>query len=222
MKMNTHKWTRRLVCSAAALMVCSLSLLSVSCSESDDNTESSEFNNWKERNETYWNSLYQTAKTNADGRWKILPTWTKDATASLKNTEYVIAHVEEEGSGTQCPLYTDTVRIHYAGRLIPTASYASGYLFDQSFTGTFNPKTAVPYQDRLSTFVDGFSTALLYMHEGDRWTVYIPSNLGYGSSERSSVPAYSNLVFDLTLVSFHHPGQQVPVWKAKRFTGLRE
>ena len=109
--------------------------LLASCGE-DDDSASGEFDNWQERNETYWNNLYQTARSNADGKWKILRTWSKDATAELKNTDYVIVHVEEQGSGTVSPLYTDSVRMHYVGHLMPSASYPQGYQFDKSYTGS--------------------------------------------------------------------------------------
>ena len=49
--------------------------------------------------------------------------------------------------------------------------------------------------------VDGFSTALQNMVEGDRWIVYIPYQLGYGSSEVASIRGtnYSTMRFDITL-----------------------
>jgi FKBP-type peptidyl-prolyl cis-trans isomerase FklB len=50
--------------------------------------------------------------------------------------------------------------------------------------------------------VTGFGTALMRMHRGDRWRVYIPYQLAYGSSARSSIPAYSTLIFDLQLEDF--------------------
>ena len=43
---------------------------------------------------------------------------------------------------------------------------------------------------------------LMRMHRGDRWRVYIPYQLAYGSSARSSIPAYSTLIFDLQLEDF--------------------
>ena len=40
------------------------------------------------------------------------------------------------------------------------------------------------------------------MHRGDYWRIYIPYQLGYGGTARSSIPAYSTLVFDLRLEDF--------------------
>ena len=68
----------------------------------------------------------------------------------------------------------------------------------------------------VSNIIDGFSTALQHMHIGDRWEVYIPQQLGYGSKDDSAVPAYSTLRFDITLMAYYRAGQVVPAWKAKR------
>jgi FKBP-type peptidyl-prolyl cis-trans isomerase FklB len=62
------------------------------------------------------------------------------------------------------------------------------------------PKTLL-----ISSLVSGFATAVQNMHIGDRWLVYIPYDLGYGTTESSSstIPAYSTLVFDITLVAYY-------------------
>ena len=49
------------------------------------------------------------------------------------------------------------------------------------------------------------------MHKGDHWTIYIPYQLGYGSSKTGSVPAYSTLIFDLRLVGIAHVGQKLRI-----------
>jgi len=47
------------------------------------------------------------------------------------------------------------------------------------------------------------------MKPGDRWELYIPYECGYGSTDqvdyytgKTTIPAYSFLIFDITLVSF--------------------
>ena len=44
-------------------------------------------------------------------------------------------------------------------------------------------------------FIDGFTTALLKMHPGDHWQVFIPYQLAYGESGNSSIQGYSMLRF---------------------------
>ena len=91
------------------------------------------------------------------------------------------------------------VSVHYRGRLIPLYD-GSEFVFDQSFQGSLNSDVALPVQYAVSTVVTGWTTALQQMKVGDRWEVYIPSDLAYGEYGQSSIPGYSTLIFDITLV----------------------
>ena len=73
---------------------------------------------------------------------------------------------------------------------------------------TYSPEDYIIAHVEVS-LVDGFTTALMSMHRGDHWTVYIPHQLGYGTSASGTVPAYSTLIFDLRLVDFSHPGTKL-------------
>lgn len=194
-----------------------------SCSESDNEEE--EFPNWKKTNEQYFNNLYAMAKSSADmgdKSWKVIRQWSLEESTAKDPYDYIVVNVLENGTGSGCPLYTDSVKVHYEGRLLPSTSYPDGYVFDKSFTGDFNPATALPAKFAVSGMIDGFTTALQYMHIGDRWKVYIPYQLGYGSSASGSIPAYSTLVFDVTLVSYYRAGVEVPDSKARPATGWIE
>ena len=105
-------------------------------------------------------------------------------------------------------MYTDSVLIHYRGRLLPSTSYEEGYVIDESYTGEFNDETALPVKMYVGDLIDGFTTALMQMHIGDRWMVYIPNTLGYGSSESTNVPAYSMLRFDIKLVGYYRANHE--------------
>ena len=61
--------------------------------------------------------------------------------------------------------------------------------------------TMKPRTFAVSGVVKGFATALQNMHIGDRWQVYIPHQLAYGSSDTPGA-AYSTLIFDITLVGY--------------------
>lgn len=194
-----------------------------SCSESDNEEE--EFPNWKKTNEQYFNNLYAMAKSSADmgdKSWKVIRQWSLEESTAKDSYDYIVVNVLENGTDSGCPLYTDSVKVHYEGRLLPSTSYPDGYVFDKSFTGEFNPATALPAKFAVSGMIDGFTTALQYMHIGDRWKVYIPYQLGYGSSASGSIPAYSTLVFDVTLVSYYRAGVEVPDSKARPATGWIE
>ncbi len=196
-----------------------------SCSESDNEEE--EFPNWKKTNEQYFNNLYAMAKSSADmgdKSWKVIRKWSLEESTAKDPYDYIVVNVLENGTGSGCPLYTDSVKVHYEGRLLPSTSYPDGYVFDKSFTGEFNPATALPAKFAVSGMIDGFTTALQYMHIGDRWKVYIPYQLGYGKTASGSIPAYSTstLVFDVTLVSYYRAGVEVPDSKARPATGWIE
>ena len=232
----------------AFIGVAAVAFFMSSCSENDDTTN--EWENWQEKNETYWTNLYTQAQQQiaaGDSTWKIIPSWTlsgQTPTSANSNTtsrpmDYIIVHVEHSGTGKESPMYTDSVRIHYLGRLIPSPTYTSGYIFDASYdyTEPYNLQTMRPYTAVCRNFITGFTTALLNMHKGDRWLVYIPYELDYGASSPGSsttstgygssyststttgavtIQPYSNLIFDLTLVDYYKPGEKVPVAYSKK------
>lgn len=186
-----------------------------SCSESSDGVE--EYPDWQHTNDTYFEKLYTATKAKidqGDTSWKIIRSWSLESEAATKPYHYIIAHVESEGDGSIRPFYNDSVRVHYRGHLIPSTSYKSGYVFDQSYQGTFNSATAVPAKFQVSGVVNGFATALLNMHLGDRWEVYIPYYLGYGTDASQTIPGGSTLIFNIDLVGIYRAGTQVPDWKA--------
>ena len=188
-----------------------------SCSENDSDVE--EYPNWKATNDKFFNNLYTTAKADtAQGNqdWKIIRQWSLVESGATAPSDYIVVNVLEHGTGSGCPFYTDSVKVHYEGRLLPSTSYPDGYVFDKSFTGDFNPATALPTTFAVSGTVDGFTTALMNMHIGDRWKVYIPYQLDYGNVDNGSIPAYSTLVFDITLVSYYRAGVDVPESKARK------
>lgn len=199
--------------------------LFTSCTENDDTVE--EYANWQSKNETYWDNLYTTTQQKIKGgdtSWKIILNYTfqnqKQTTGSAltyRPENYIIAHVEQAGTGTTSPLYSDSVSMHYMGRLIPSTTYTAGLIFDKSWSSNqFNAATSRPNHSYIGlsydskgkpiSLVDGFTTALMSMHRGDHWTVYIPYQLGYGEKSSGVVPAYSTLIFDLRLNDFSHPG----------------
>ena len=194
-----------IIFAAFALML--LSVLA-SCSEDDNTVE--EFPDWQNRNETYFAGIYEQAKANADGTWKLIRSYTLEDTIPTTNDDYIAVKVLRAGTGSGCPMFSDSVKVNYRGRLIPSTSYADGYVFDESYIGEYNPATALPSTMYVGGTVDGFATALQYMHIGDYWRVYIPYWLGYGTSGSPSIPAYSTLIFDIELVAYYRAGVDVP------------
>ena len=181
-----------------------------SCSEDDSTID--EFANWQERNEAV------TEQWAASGMKKIR-VFTQDDTSTGRNCDYIYVEVLEVGDGTESPLYTDTIRMAYRGRLIPTTNYADGYVFDETYLGDFSWHTAgmatMAIGGSSSALVSGFATAVMNMHKGDRWRVHIPYQIGYNTSSSGSVTAYSNLTFDIALLDHWHPGDYRPAFRAR-------
>lgn len=185
-----------------------------SCSE-DDGTEE-EFVDWKNTNEQYFETQYKL-HASATASSFVVRKWSVSDSINIPQTDCILVDVIECGEGTTSPYYNDSLCMQYRGRLLPSKSYKDGYVFDQSFEGTYDPAVTAPYKIaqynsygsvsgyRLpvaSDFVDGFSTALMNMHKGDHWRVTIPYQLAYGETASGVIPAYSTLVFDIWLTDF--------------------
>ena len=188
------------------LFVTMLGGLFASCEET---TEVDEYANWQERNEAFIDSIARVAEANTDGKWKRILSFKLDSIDTQGNPiehdveDYIYCHIEQNGEGSEHPLYTDFVSVNYRGRLIPTISQPKGLVFDESYRGEFNPLFNTPRSFYVDELIVGWSTALMNMEEGDRWHIYIPANLGYRSQKKKDIPAYSTLIFDLNLVNFN-------------------
>ena len=157
--------------------------------------------NWEERNQLYIDSIARVAQANPD-QWKIIHTYkfnppVNDLNPKVNN--YVYCKVLENGTGTVKPLFTDTVATNYRGKLIPLYN-GSEVIFDQAYQGELNPEIAVPVEFAVNGVIEGWTTALQQMVEGDRWEMYIPYNMAYGQLGNSNIPGYSTLIFDVHLV----------------------
>ena len=184
-----------------------LGILTLFTACSEDNDEVEEYPDWQNKNESYWENLYNSTQQKisaGDASWRIIRKYSYSDDMNIKKDDNIIVHIVKQGEGTESPFITDSVKVHYQGKLLPSTSYPSGYIFDSSWTGTFNPATANPVKFLTGSLIDGWTTALINMHEGDRWEIYVPYKLGYGTSESSSstIPPYSTLIFDVTLVDF--------------------
>ena len=184
-----------------------------SCSETDEDESKLEYADWQARNDKAFADTLAYARQQGEANgWYVFRNWSLDNQTPNKDTngneasltynddDYIVVHVLHKGEGTESPLYTDSIQVSYRGRLLPSTSYADGYVFDQTFEGTYSSKTAKPTKTTVNYgWIDGYTTALLKMHVGDRWMVFIPQNLGYGTTDNNGIPAYSLLRFELVL-----------------------
>lgn len=202
------------------------------CSSDDGEDPNAEYYNWKTRNDTYFEEVYQkaTEKIEAgDEKWYKIMSYAKNDADNHSN--YIIVNVLEQkedgdynahkevvngtknnNDGLMCPLVSDSCYITYRGNMIPSKTYNTvatpdniyvGYQFDTKWFGNeLIKEEAVMWGTTPGSLVEGFSTALQYMHVGDRWRVYIPYRLGYGSNANGNIQAYSTLIFDIYMESF--------------------
>jgi len=193
-----------------SFIICHLSFSLSACSENTD--ESQEYADWQQRNDAFFNTLEDSLAA-APAVWRKFKSYSKDQSLTTgKNTDCIYVKVLESGTDTESPMATDSVRVSYEGRLIPSATYANGYVFDTRAYGTYELSTSATSRFLVSANIDGFTTALLHMHRGDHWLVYVPYALGYGATKSNKIPAYSTLIYQLSLIDFAPVGTVMPTW----------
>lgn len=114
---------------------------------------------------------------------------TKDG---VKSTESGLQYsILKEGDG-KIPAATDTVRVHYTGKLI------DGTVFDSSV------ERGQPAEFPVNGVIRGWVEALQLMPVGSKWRLYIPQELAYGSQGAgASIPPFSTLIFDVELLAIN-------------------
>jgi FKBP-type peptidyl-prolyl cis-trans isomerase len=96
--------------------------------------------------------------------------------------------VLREGTGKQ-PKVTDTVEVHYEGRLI------DGTVFDSSY------QRGETIEFPLDGVIAGWTEGVALMKEGAKYQLYIPSELAYGSyGAGSDIGPDETLIFDVELI----------------------
>jgi FKBP-type peptidyl-prolyl cis-trans isomerase FklB len=92
------------------------------------------------------------------------------------------------GDGKQ-PKDTDTVTTHYKGTLIDGREFDSSYKRDK------------PASFPVKGVIKGWTEALQLMHVGDKWQLFVPSELAYGATKRTElIDANSTLIFEIELL----------------------
>ncbi|SPJ32718.1 FKBP-type peptidyl-prolyl cis-trans isomerase [Kushneria phyllosphaerae] len=97
--------------------------------------------------------------------------------------------VMEEGddSATQ-PGDEDQVRVNYEGRTI------DGNVFDSSY------ERGEPVTFQVDQVIPGWQEALKMMHPGDKWEIYVPSDLAYGEAGTGPIGPNQTLIFKVELL----------------------
>ena len=171
-----------------------LMLLFTSCEETK---EVSKYDNWRERNEAFIDSLYNVYTTTADhGGLDSIHLLTapsqyiffKKLTPVSNVPDYIYA--PEQIALDQ----SSTVDMYYKGTNI-LAERFDGFYGDAPTEFDSPVNFSVVY----GSLINGWWEILQRIGTGERWEVYIPWNQGYGSSGSSSILGYSTLIFDMQL-----------------------
>lgn len=110
---------------------------------------------------------------------------TKDGVVALPSgLQYKVI---KKGTGAM-PTVNDRVKVFYKGSLI------DGTVFETNVGKE-------PLVIGVGQVVKGWTEALQLMPVGSKWTLYIPSELGYGAQQAGNITPFSTLIFDVELVS---------------------
>jgi FKBP-type peptidyl-prolyl cis-trans isomerase len=96
--------------------------------------------------------------------------------------------VIKKGGKKNKPTATQTVKVNYEGRFI------DGKIFDSSY------ERKEPISFPLNRVIPGWTEGLQLMSPGDKYELYIPYELGYGSQGRGTIPPFATLVFTVELL----------------------
>lgn len=131
---------------------------------------------------------------------------TTNAISSIFTEDGLKIYKVQEGFGEFEVVSRDQVRVRFTGRT------AEGRIFDSSFSNgsttpaTFRNLTPVPIDgafSQISPLIDGFRRGILGMVKGEKRTIVIPPELGYGES-REGTNGFDlredTLIFDIELV----------------------
>lgn len=101
----------------------------------------------------------------------------------------VLYEVIATGETDKQPNPRSIVTCHYKGSTI------NGRVFDETYS------SGCPAAFRVNDLINGFQIALVNMHVGDHWRVFIPSEMGYGPrGAGSDIPGNSTLIFEIQLM----------------------
>lgn len=190
------------------LSLFSMLLLFISCSERDD---PGKYINWRERNEAFIDSLQQIYDLELDPELKAL-VYQRDKRFAIY---YKVMKSIPEG---QPPFYTSTVHYYFREMLIdeaifnasPTIAYytklyehldvlKSNIKDDNSIEFNSPRKLDVKKFEADEKEMAAYTEIMQHMRVGERWEVYIPWQLAYGSGGASTAPGYSAVISDVIL-----------------------
>lgn len=110
-------------------------------------------------------------------------------TTATKDTSGIFYEIINPGTGTQKANVCSTITVQYTGKL-----FSTGAVFDSN-------TTTEGASFVLGGLIAGWKAGIPLIKEGGTIRLYIPPYLGYGTATSGAIPANSQLIFDITLLS---------------------
>ena len=134
----------------------------------------------------YFNSNKQAAKNIEEGKAFLAENAQKEEVqTTASGLQY---QVLTKGESETHPTATSTVEVHYHGTLL------DGTVFDSSVER--GETIAFP----LNKVIKGWTEGVQLMVEGDKFRLFIPSELAYGNQSVGNIKPGSTLIFDVELI----------------------
>ncbi len=116
--------------------------------------------------------------------------WSDLSIGTLPRDEGVVVELFAMGKGAVVKKYS-RVSVHYQG-------WVKGV--EETFDSTMQSDEPISFPVGIGAVIDGWDESFLGMTVGTRARLHIPAKMGYGEKESSSIPAGSDLVFDVLLL----------------------
>ena len=134
------------------------------------------------------------AAENAEGGKKFLVANAKKP--GIKTTKTGLQYEIIRSGNGPTPKKSDTVTTHYKGQLI------NGDIFDGSYRGKAPTPADEPISFPVGGVIAGWTEALQMMKVGDKWRLFIPSELAYGErGAGADIGPGATLIFEIELIA---------------------
>lgn len=122
----------------------------------------------------------------------------KGITGAQKTASGMYYLITKEGDGEK-PQNGEKAVMNYTGY------HLDGTKFDSNVDSNFHHVSPFEFDLGKGMVIKGWDEGVALLKKGSKATFFIPSNLGYGSTPRPNIPAFSTLLFDVELVDIKKP-----------------